>query len=33
MGEGGIYYSKNDAFLEQTKNLYKVSSYVEQCLY
>ena len=30
---GGIYYSKNDGFLEWAKNLYKVSSYVEKSLY
>ena len=30
---GGIYYSKNDGFLEQVKNLYKVSSYLEVKMY
>ena len=32
-GGGGIYYSKNDGFLEQAKNLYKVSSYLEVKMY
>ena len=29
----GIYYSKNDGFLEQVQNLYKVSSYLEVKMY
>ena len=32
-GGGGIYYSKNDGFLEWAKNLYKVSSYLEVKMY
>ena len=32
-GGGGIYYSKNDGFLEQVKNLYKVSSYLKVKMY
>ena len=32
-GGGGIYYSKTDGFLEQVKNLYKVSSYVKKSLF
>ena len=30
---GGIYYAKNDGFLERAKNLYKVSSYLEVKMY
>ena len=30
---GGIYYFKNKGFLEQAKNLYKVSSYQEVKMY
>ena len=33
MGGAGIYYSKNDGFLERAKNLYKVSSYLEVKMY
>ena len=32
-GGGGIYYSNNDEFLEQVKNLYTVSSYLEVKMY